>query len=178
MGPRLLRTHDGRRPTAAQPLSFPHRLRLIGVFGASLFFASRPRDHEPRVWLTSAGSLESTAWKSAGRSCHGPGKACPRGVPCRNGGAGASAARLHPGERRPWAVRLATTPKGRRPTVHPQRTDTRIMAGGPVGYSSTEKRTRSIIEASPDCTRGEDTWHTCPVWFTPVISTHRCSLQW
>lgn len=86
VGPRLLRTHDGRRPTAAQPLSFPHRLRLIGVFGASLFFASRPRDHEPRVWLTSAGSLESTAWKSAGRSRDGPGKARPRGVPCRNGG--------------------------------------------------------------------------------------------
>lgn len=44
------------------------------------------RDHEHRVWLTSAGSLESTAWKSAGRSRHGPGKARPRGVPCRNGG--------------------------------------------------------------------------------------------
>lgn len=76
MGPRLLRTHDGRRPTAAQPLSFPHRLRLIGVFRASLFFAPRPWDHEHRVWLTSAGSLESTAWKSAGRSWEGPPSRC------------------------------------------------------------------------------------------------------
>lgn len=177
VGPRLLRTHDGRRPTAAQPLSFPHRLRLIGVFGASLFFAPRPG-----TMSTGSGSPVPGPWKA--RRGNPPGDpATVQGRPAlevfpAGTGAGASAARLHPGERRPWAVRLTTTPKGRRPTVHPQRTDTRIMEGGPVGYSSTEKRTRSIIKASPDCTRGEDTWHTCPVWFTPLISKHRCSLRW
>lgn len=59
VGPRLLRTHDGRRPTAAQPLSFPHRLRLIGVFGASLFFAPRPG-----TMSTGSGSPVPGPWKA------------------------------------------------------------------------------------------------------------------